>query len=126
MSLKSGVQDGLTLDQEIGGLSQKNHGGGHQAQTGVVVLVVVPAEEGLAKPTGVFDGAEAVREARAIFQGGELTFRIRIVVGNMGRECVLVTPRSAMSKATGLDFIDEPRSTWVVNWPGMMSCLRQE
>ena len=67
----------------MGGLAQMNHGGGHQAQAGVVVFVVVPAKEGLAKPTGVFDGAEAVREARAIFQGAELAFRIRIVVGNM-------------------------------------------
>jgi hypothetical protein len=38
----------------------------------------------------------------------------------------LVTPKSASSKATGLDFIDEPRSAWMVNWPGAMSCLRQE
>jgi hypothetical protein len=61
VDLKSGVQDGLALDQEISGLSQMNHGGGHQPQTGVVVFVVVPAEEGLAKSPGVFDGAEAVR-----------------------------------------------------------------
>src|SRR2546422_4230991 len=43
-----------------------------------------------------------------------------------GRECVLVTPRSAINNATGLDLIDEPRSAWMVNWPGAMSCLRQE
>ena len=48
------------------------------------MLVVVPAEEGLAKPTSVFDRAEAIREAGSVFQGTELTFRIRIVVGNMG------------------------------------------
>ncbi|SPE23403.1 hypothetical protein SBA2_1230004 [Acidobacteriia bacterium SbA2] len=83
MSLKSDVQDGLALVQEFGGLPQMNHGGGHQAQAGVVVVVVVPAEEGLAKPTGVFDGAEAVREARAVFEGPKLAFRIRIVIGDM-------------------------------------------
>ena len=83
-SLKSGVQDGLALDQKIGGLSQMNHGGGHQAQTRVVVFVVIPAEEGLAKAASVFDGAEAVRKARAVFQGSELAFRIRIIVGNVG------------------------------------------
>jgi hypothetical protein len=68
VSLKSGVQHGLAMDQEIGGLAQMNHGGGHQAQARVVVFKVVPAEEGLAKTTGVFDGAEAVREARRYFK----------------------------------------------------------
>jgi len=48
------------------------------------VFVVVPAGEGLAKSAGVFNGAEAVREAGAVFQGAELTFRIGIVVRNMG------------------------------------------
>ena len=84
VSLKSGVQDGLALDQEIGGLAQMNHGGSHQAQAGVVMFEVVPAEERLTKTTSVFDGAEAIGEARAVFQGAELTFRIGIVVGNMG------------------------------------------
>ena len=83
MSLKSSIQNGLALDQEVGGLSQMNHGGGHQAQAGVMVFKVVPAEERLAKATRVFDGAEAVRETTAVFQGAKLTFRIRVVVGNM-------------------------------------------
>ena len=61
-----------------------NRGGGHQAEAGMMVFIVVPAEEGLAKPAGVFDGAEAVREAGALFQGTELTFRIGVVVGDMG------------------------------------------
>jgi len=47
------------------------------------VLVVVPLEEGLAEATGIFDGAEAVREAGAVFEGAELTFRIWIVIGDM-------------------------------------------
>lgn len=35
-----------------------------------------------------------------------------------GLECVLVMPTSASSIATGLDFIDEPRSAWMVSCPG--------
>ena len=31
-----------------------------------------------------------------------------------GRECVLVTPRSASSADTGFDVIDVPRSAWTV------------
>ena len=37
-----------------------------------------------------------------------------------GREWLFVTPRSASSSATGLDFIDAPRSAWMVSWPGSM------
>jgi len=33
-----------------------------------------------------------------------------------GRLCVLVTPRSASSNATGLEAILLPRSAWIVNW----------
>src|SRR5882757_4287633 len=40
-----------------------------------------------------------------------------------GREWVLVTPRSASRKATGLEVIDDPRSAWRVNCPGGTACL---
>jgi hypothetical protein len=37
-------------------LAVVDHGGRHQAQTRVVVLVVVPGKERLAEATGIFDG----------------------------------------------------------------------
>ncbi|CKR67466.1 Uncharacterised protein [Mycobacterium tuberculosis] len=37
-----------------------------------------------------------------------------------GRECDLVTPRSASSSATGLELIDEPRSACRVSWSALM------
>src|SRR5918993_5686168 len=40
-----------------------------------------------------------------------------------GRECDLVTPRSASRNATGLAVIGEPRSAGVVRWPGPEFCL---
>ena len=88
-----------------------NVGGSEQGDAGVPVFVVVPMEESLAVGAGVFDGAEPLGEVRAVFQGLELGLREGIVVGDVGaREWVLVTPRSASSSATGLDFIEEPRS----------------
>ena len=42
-----------------------------------------------------------------------------------GRLWVLVTPRSASSKATGFEVMDEPRSAWMVSWPGSISCFPQ-
>ena len=71
------------MRQDVGGMAVVDHGRRQQAKTGVVVLVVVPMEEGLAEAASVFDGAEAVWETRAVFQGAELAFRIRIVVGDV-------------------------------------------
>ena len=71
------------MRQDVRGLAVMDHGRCHQAETGMVVLLVVPTNEGLAEAASVFDGAEAVRETRAVFQSAELTFRIRIVVGDM-------------------------------------------
>src|SRR6266704_3202229 len=42
-----------------------------------------------------------------------------------GRLCVLVTPRSASRKATGLELIDVPRSACSVSCPGRMFCFAQ-
>ena len=40
-----------------------------------------------------------------------------------GREWVLTTPRSESSSATDLLVIAEPRSAWIVSWPGSMPCF---
>jgi hypothetical protein len=83
MSVEGGVQDHLAMGEDVSGLAVVDHGRRHQSKTRVVVLVVVPLEEGLAEAARVFDGTEAVRETRAVFEGAELAFRIRIVIGDM-------------------------------------------
>ena len=98
------------MGQDMSGLTVMDHGRRHQAKTGVVVLMVVPLEEGLAEAASVFDGAEAVRETRAIFKGAELAFRIRIVVGDMGPAVGFDDAQIGQQSATGLDFMEEPRS----------------
>ena len=40
-----------------------------------------------------------------------------------GRLWVRVMPRSARSRATGLEVIDGPRSAWIVSWAGQISCF---
>ena len=83
---------------------------GAQAEAGVTVLGVVPGEEVAAEGAGILDGAEARREAGSILEGPELRLRVRVVVALTGRECVLSTPRSVSSRATGFEVIDEPRA----------------
>jgi hypothetical protein len=36
----------------------------------------------------------------------------------------LVTPRSASRWATGLAIIGDPRSEWMVSWPGVTPCFQ--
>ena len=71
------------MSQDVRSLAVMDHGRRHQTQTRVVMLMVVPPKEGLAEAARIFDGAEAIREARAVFERAELAFRIRIVVGDM-------------------------------------------
>jgi hypothetical protein len=83
MSAESGIEHGLTLGDNLGGLAVVDHGGREQAEPGVVMIVVVPEKEGLAEAARVFDRAEALRKVRPVFQRTELAFRIRVVVGDM-------------------------------------------
>ena len=63
-----GVQNHLPMRQDLRGSTVVDHGGRHQAEPGMMMLVVVPSEKRLAEASRVLDGAEAVGKARAIFQ----------------------------------------------------------
>ena len=54
--------------------------GRHQADAGMVVLLVVPIEEAAAEASGVLDAAEALGEPRLILQGLEVAFGERVVI----------------------------------------------
>jgi len=58
--------------------------GGHQPDSRMVMLGVIPTEEGLAKSPGVLQAAEPLREIRAVFEGFKLSFRIGVVITRMG------------------------------------------
>src|SRR5277367_175470 len=56
---------------------------GHQADPGVVMILVVPIEEAATETSGVLDAAEAFGKARLILQGLEVAFGERVVVGRV-------------------------------------------
>ena len=72
------------MSQDLSRVTMVEHGRRHQAKTRVMTLLVVPLEKGLAEATSVLNRAEAIRDTRAVFQGSELAFRMRIVIGDMG------------------------------------------
>ena len=54
---------------------------GHKADAGVMVVLIVPVEEAAAEASGVLDAAEAFGELRLVFEGFEVAFGERIVIG---------------------------------------------
>ena len=53
---------------------------GHEADPGVVMVLVVPLEERAAETSGILDAAEAFGEARLVFQRLEVALGERIVI----------------------------------------------
>ncbi len=87
MSGVGGVEHAGALLAGDGGGAVVHVGGCVQAQPGVAMLVVVPAEEELAVPTGGLDRVEPVGEVWPVLQRLELRFAERVVVGDVRAEC---------------------------------------
>ena len=98
-------------------------GGDQQPDARMMVGGVVPAEELLAEGAGVLDRTESVGEGGAVLEGLELALAVGLSLLMCGRECDLVTPRSARSWATCLEAIEGPRSAWMASWSRVMCCL---
>ena len=79
-----GLEDDLASLADLIRLTVVEHGRGEQADAGVVVVVVVPSEEATAEAQGVLVALEAVREFGNVFEGFELAFGERVVIGHMG------------------------------------------
>lgn len=79
----SSIQNTLAMSEDGWRLTMVQRRRSKKADPGVVVLFVVPVEEVDGEGTGVLDGAEAGWKAWPILQGSELTFRVRVVVGDV-------------------------------------------
>ena len=106
------IECGLTCGMDGIGLAVMHLVRGHQADAGMVVVLVVPIEEVAAEGSGVLDAAEALRELRLVFQRLEVAFGERVVprlrrgrlLDTYGRLWDRVTPRSASSSAVAPAF----------------------
>lgn len=91
------------------------HFGREQADAAVMVLGVVPGKEALAKAACILDRAEAFRELGSVLQGLELTFRERVVVGDVGPAVGLGDSQVGQQQGAGLEVMEVPRSAWMVS-----------
>ena len=84
--------------------------GREQAEAGVVMRGVVPGEEVLAVGARVLVEPNRSGNAGRYFSVLNCASEKGLSLDTWGRECVLVTPRSARRKATDFETIAEPRS----------------
>ena len=75
-----GIQGFLACGVDTVGLPEVDLVGGHQADTSVMMVFVVPCEEPAAEGAGLVDGFEAPGEFRLILHRFEVGFRERVVV----------------------------------------------
>ena len=73
----------LAISVEACGGARVNCRGRHEPNATVMVLIVVPAEEGLRPGARLEQAAKALRIIRLILQGFELRFGKWIVVGDV-------------------------------------------
>ena len=109
-----GEHGGALVTDGLGG-AVVDVGGSVQAQPAVVMIVVIPSEEGLAVPAGGLDRVEAAGKSGRYFRVLNWDSLNGLSSDTCGRLCDWVTPRSASRNATGLEVIEEPRSAWMVS-----------
>src|SRR4051812_19779756 len=93
----------------------------HQAEAGMMVVLVVPGEEAAAEVFGILDAAEPAGEFGLVLQGLEMGLGERVVVGGVGPAVRLGDAK--VGQHQGVAFIGPPRSAWRVSWPGGTACL---
>ena len=64
---ESEIEDGLACGMDLVGLAEMDLIGCHKSDAEMVVVVIVPVEEGPAEAFGVVDAAETLRELGLIF-----------------------------------------------------------
>ena len=84
MSLIRRLQHPLALGLDELDQIKMDDRGGHQGQPGVMMVVVVPVNEGPGPGVSRPQGGEAVRKIGPVLHGFELRLGIRIVIGGVG------------------------------------------
>ncbi len=81
------VENLLPLLDDLPGHAVMQHLRRQQGDAAVMMLMVVPGKERLAKITRVLDGSEAIWELGPVLEGFKLALRVRIIVRDMGVGC---------------------------------------
>jgi hypothetical protein len=77
------IERGLARGMNGIGLAVMHLVRGHQADPGMMMVLVVPMEEAAAETSGILDAAKSLGEGRLILQSLEVTFGERVVLGGV-------------------------------------------
>ncbi len=87
----------------------------HEADPGVAALMVVPVDDLTAEGVRLIQRVETSGEPGPVLRVLNCASENGLSLDTWGRECVLVTPRSASRNATDFETIAWPRSAWIVS-----------
>jgi|SRR5215218_2691194 hypothetical protein len=110
-----GVQHRGPLGLDELGSAVVDIGGDMEADPGVAVLGVVPAEEPGAEAVGVLQATEPVGELGPVLEGLELALAVGIVVARMRPAVALSDAEVGEQERDRLGAIEVPRSAWMVS-----------
>jgi hypothetical protein len=124
-----GVIEGpLSGGLEVVGLAVVDLVRGHEADPGMVVVLVVPSDDAAADVWA--QGPKRLASSMQPKRSGNSGWYVRVLkwasenglaLEVEGRLCDMVTPRSASIRAVALACMGPPRSAWRVRWPGVLS-----
>ena len=98
------IEGSLSGGVDIVGLAVVDLVGSHEADPGMVVVLVVPGEEAAAEVLGVLNAAEARGEFGLVLEGLEVGFGERIVVGGVRPAVRLGDAEVGQHQGGGLGF----------------------
>ena len=119
-----GGEHRLPMRADRGGLAEVHDRRREEPEAAVMMVLVVPAKERLANARPSAIDPKRSGNCGQYFRVLNWASEKGLSLDTCGRLWVLVTPRSARSSATGLLFIEAPRSACSVSWPGLNAVLR--
>ena len=98
----SRIECSLSVGNDAGVASIMDGGGSQHVEAGVVMVVVVPGEELGAVGQGFVIGCESIWEIGLVFEGLELAFRKRVVIGDAWSAVRFDDPQRGQQLSNGL------------------------
>ena len=80
VSVEGAIEDVLASGVDCVGLTVMHLIGRHQADAGMMMLLIIPIEEVAAERLGILNAAEALWKLRLVLHRFEVAFRERIVI----------------------------------------------
>ena len=117
------IERSLTHEGDFFDASEEDLRGRIQGESRVMMIVVVPTEEGREVVLGGRGTLESTGVVGLVFESPELRFAEGLSLDTWGRLKLRETPSDTKSWASVSLLIEDPRSEWETSCPGSIPCL---